>query len=253
MKGRNVSGKQWLASLFAALILALAMSSMAFAAVKIPTKVRIWPGEITEDGLSFNLPYKGDRVKNLKGSGGLKVKITQMDISASDLTNVTLCCYAAKTGSYKITFDIYKKNGKKRTSKSIAVYCKKGEPFKKVLLNGKDINESSYVTGKTGKIRVIMNPGYKLIKIRIGKTVVKKTEDGGKMSEWNFTRISNGSSFSYGKTRSLDSSKNGKVGDDYFYSSWSRYLFPETLVEITYKDKFSGRWVARDYWLTKVG
>ena len=218
----------------------------------IPKSVRIWPGIISENGLDFTLPKKGDRIKNLKGSGSLKVKTVLMDVAPDQLTEVSLACYCKKTGTYTLSFDIYGKNGKKRSSRQITVYVKKDEPFKKILLNGEQIYGNEYVTGKKGKLQVVMNSGYKLVKIRIGKHRSKE-EDYGKNTQVVYHWIRNGSTFTYSTVREFYSYQNGAPGEGSYYTNWRRAVFPETIIEITYKDKYSKRWVKEVISLEKVG
>lgn len=134
----------------------------------------------------IDFPTKGYRVTNIQvSSKNLRAKvvkrsenyirnidekqiITESFVSSYDCVGF----YAAKKGTYDVTFDIADPSGQIVKSKSIKVYANNDEPISYVKVNDKKkaifrSNKVQYliVNKKDAKIEVKMNSGYKLKKI----------------------------------------------------------------------------------------
>lgn len=242
-------------ALLAALLIGSTITASA-AGTAIPKKIRIFPGSIDNYTTNFDLPALGDKIKNLKSnSKNLYVKQTagrdyksSWDTSSNG-SSVTLGMYAKKAGTYKVTFDIYSSNNKKKSSKTITVYAKSDLPIKKFTYGGKvykyNVNQKS-----SGKIQVKMNSGYKLKKIEVGKYQVKNTANG-KESEIKYTTIKNGSKITLSKVPYTYEYKSGSLTESYYSNSFSKGMNAETLIRITYTDKYTKQSATTTYSLSR--
>lgn len=234
-----------LSTLFAAFFLLAALmigSAMTVsAASSIPTKVRIFPKTVNNYAVTFELPSTGDVIKNVKSSSkNLAVRQTSMSDEKSSYNtsnSVTLGMYAKKTGTYTVTFDIYSAAGKKKSSKKITVYAKSDSPVKKFTYNGKAYAYSANHAA-SGKIKVTMNSGYKLKKIEVGKYTVSKTIDGQE-SNLKWTKVNNGAKITLSKVPHTSSYEYGSLTDGYYCKRSTKQMDAETIVRITYTDKYT--------------
>ncbi len=140
--------------------------------------------------------------------------------------------YAKKTGTYKVTFDVYA-GGKKASSHSVNVFVRSNTdtdyPIKKATFAGK--TEFYGVTGKkSGKFKVTMNKNYKLKKIEVrtydknGREVVKTVKNGAKITLGAYA-------YKYENDYSYHSSYNSS-----WYYDLSTRLFAETSVRVYYQN-----------------
>ncbi|MCR5283604.1 MAG: hypothetical protein K6E18_09555 [Lachnospiraceae bacterium] len=98
--------------------------------------------------------------------------------------------FAKKAGTYKVSFDVIKKDGSIRCKKYITVTTNYtyDTPIKEVRYAGKLVYDyGPYITKTSGKISVKMNKGFKLVRIEIGKPdstgsyVYKKIKNNAKI------------------------------------------------------------------------
>lgn len=247
-----------LSTLFATFVLLAALligsAITASAATSIPSKIRIFPGNVDNYAVNFDLPAVGDKIKNLKSSNkNLYVKQTGKNDhkdswdSSNDGSSVILGLYAKKSGTYKVTFDIYSSKNKKKSSKSITVYAKSDSPIKKFTYNGKAYNYNVN-DAASGKIKVTMNSGYKLKKIEVGKYQVKNTTSG-KESAIKYTTVKNGSKITLSKVPYTYEFKYGSLSGDSYSYNFSKRMSAETIVLITYIDKYTKQTATMSYTL----
>lgn len=168
----------------------------AATAVKVQSKAVAYTDIRHTKTLEVTFPEKGDRIKNLKSSSAnLKIMETYYSYSKSENQSI-ISYYAKKTGTYKITFDVYKADNKKRSSHSVTVYANKFQGNWKI--DGKYYNKWSgyggyngnvtyYTTASAGKIAFVLPKGCKLSKLEkwydtaSGKTVTTKISNGAKI------------------------------------------------------------------------
>lgn len=234
-----------ISSMVLALAMAITLMAVPNATVSaadrgsIPSKIRIYPGNYDNYAIEFSYKNAGDQIKNLKTNNkNLIARQTahreESEAYSSDPDNyASIGLYAKKEGKYTVSFDIYSKNGKvKRSSHKVTVYAKSDSPVNYVKLDGKYTWDYSMMTQKSAKLSVKMAKGYTLKSIQIrtydknGKEVVKKVKNNQKITLGQY-----GYSYSY----SYQSSYNPES----YYSYWSKNMNAQTLIEITYKDKYT--------------
>lgn len=222
--------------------------------VYYPTKIRVGVNE-RYGTTNIYLKNEGDYVASVKtNSSDIIAKITEKaNYLGDNYTSVWLndddrlqfksrfeiTCFARKTGTYTLTFTV--KNAKKKTvcTKKIKVYAEQyGSPIKSFKYAGKEYYSGSCLTTKgKGKLQVTMNKGFKLQKIEVGTYV------DGEYEEWypepvfktvkNKTNISLATSTKYVS----DVYKYGNDSDySYKYGYYTDYLYPVTVIRVTYKD-----------------
>ena len=226
------------ASLFLAFCLCAGMlllqpqSTVSAATTTTPTTkvLRIYSRLQSNSDIHINLPKgKVCYVKNIKtNSKNLIAKNTRYYTSTStdEYTNpyAEIGLYAKKEGTYKVTYNICDKAGKKLSSGKVTVYAKNDSPVKSAKFANKEIN--SALTGKTsGKLSISMNKGYKLKKITVatydksGKEVVKNFKNNSTLKLGQYAYIS--------RNTYSDSSS--------YYTS----LAARTTITVTYVDKYT--------------
>lgn len=201
-------------------------------------------------GYSYiDIDIKGDRIANVKSnSKNLIAKKTReyhyhktekdydtdQIVATDEYSYASISYFAKKKGTYKVSFDVVKPDGTVRCTKTITVKATGSttyvDPFKSVTFAGKDIySYFPYSQTKSGKIKVSMKKGYKLVSIEVGtynnKNILtyKKVKNNAKIS--------------------LASSRVYKSNQQYSYGGYSYTiddLFPYTSIKITYKNTKTG-------------
>ena len=205
------------------------------------TKQRISTFSIASIDVEF--PEKST-IRNLKSNKkGLEVKQTYYNGNIIDYYSygkATLSLYATKTGSYKVTFDVYNKDGVKlqkctlnilavndnNVIKTATLGKTKLRTSKATVKNGELTLSRSYVdkvSAKSGKLKVTGNSKYKITGL-----VVQGTDKNGKIY---MKKIKNG--------------KNIALSQDYEYGYHSgghsyRGSRKYTYIYVSYKDTFTG-------------
>lgn len=252
-----------LAMLFLTMTMVLLCSTFAFAKAKVDTKIRSYPQGSGSCSITFDA--YGDTIKNLKSkSSSMMVKTTNVNQYRSSYNSdynsksATIQVYTKKAGTFKFSFDIYGKDGKKKTSHTVTVYSKTDSPLKSLkfgsrdlinysIKNGRSTNLNYYTKAVSGKLSVKMNKGYKLKKIEIGKTkVTKKSDSSIKVSsETVYTKVKNGAKIKLSSTQYQYLHESGdpepKEGDRYssYNYDYSNEMFAYTYIRITYTDKYT--------------
>lgn len=255
-----------LAALFLFTGLLVGSCITASAAAQVPKKVRIRPGS-TYDSFEMTLSEPGDVIKNIKtSSNDLKAKETAIHISVSSEGETTrntraISLYTAKEGKYTVSFDIMGTNNKKKSSKKVTVYAYSDSPVKEVTLDGE--HSFGLVSKSSGRLQVVMNSGYKLKKIEIGK-YVKKTEDDGKSidTEMKYKTIKNNAKITLSKVPYEYGHESGSLNPEenedsyyqskYYSKSWSTEIAAETHIRITYIDKYTKEEDTTSYYFEKL-
>lgn len=191
----------------------------------VPKKLHIVTNSSTEL-FAFDFQAYGDCIKNLKtDSKNLLAKqiLEQQDKDAGIYYGV-IGLHAAKTGSYKLSFDIYKNNGQKKASYVIKVYANQDRAVNYVKLGNS--TGKALLTGTSGKVQVSLHKGYQLKKIEYG--VVEK----GKV-DLTVKEVKNHETITYGKYKLAL-----KLNDTSIL--WYDGMFAETHIFVTYIDKYTG-------------
>lgn len=196
--------------------------AQAATAVKVQSKAVAYADIRCTKLLEVTYPVKGDRIKNLKSSSSnLKIMETEYSYSKSENHSI-ISYYAKKAGTYKITFDVYKADNKKRSSHSVTVYAGKFQGFWKINdkyykkwpgYGGDNGHVTYYTTASSGKIAFAVPKGGKLLKLEKSYYTA-----AGKEVK---TRISNGTKVSYNHS--------------------SSYYANETTFTATYKDTYTNK------------
>lgn len=234
--------------------------------VAYPTKVRagIMGKYNTEEVYLIN---EGDYVSGVKSnSSDLIVKLTKKSVytgnqySTNDILGngegikckayYTITFYAKKKGTYNVTVTV--KNAKKKTTckKKIKVYAEEySYPVNYCKYAGKLCDVYNLTNKKSGKIKVKMNKGFKLQKIEVGTYAAGKTKEYD--PEPVFKKVKNNSKISLATSTKYQSDVyEYSYGDgDYSYERGYdvEYLYPITIVRITYKDTKLGTVQTIDY------
>lgn len=204
----------------------------AASSVKVQSKARAYvPFSSYIESIEVTLAAKGDYVTNLKtSSSNLKaVETSRTYGSRGNFSNIAL--YAKKTGTYKLNFDVYKKNKIKRSHHTVTVYAINCNGFWKV--NDKYIakpntgfsasNANSpyyYTSAKSVKVSFSVPKGCKLIKLE----KVNESKDTAQ-------KISNGS------VNSL------------FRTGYSGEYLTNTLFRATLKDTYSNTVITKQMYV----
>jgi hypothetical protein len=234
--GRNMKKtSKRVISFILALVMILTLStftapeSAQASSMSIPTKVRCGVGMKNYNTTYF---YVGD------GNGIYKLKVNNKKLHVKQTYKNTgtgevgLSMYADTNKVYLITF--YVRNSKGRiigSKKKIYVYAAGDGNFVKTLQVGKitsTTSESVYTTQSKVKIKLKALPGYTLKKIEVGKYSANS-------STMKYTKIKNGQTITLG---TCGYSYYGENSSDSGYYV-SRGLLAETVLRVTYYDKFS--------------
>ena len=231
--------------------LALFMSLSAFADT-IPSKVRAYPKQITS--VYVSLSTAGDTIRNVKGTS-MKLKVTRENYSDDDPSEYTITYMPKKKGKLKITFDVYGKDGKKKSSKKITVFSYPGTPIKSIKYAGKNLFMYGDNYKKAGKLVVKMNSGYKLVKIELGcygnDIVNKSTYSTHTHREMQYKTVKNKSKITLGK-KGYYYLSDAKYDDGSFYHSESSEVYVTNYIRITYKDKYTKQETTTSYPITRI-
>ena len=220
-----------------------------------PTKVRAGIQNLY-NYTSIYLANDGDYVASVtSNSSQLVAKITYKAIYNEDYnyridvngkegqyrSRYEISYFAKAKGTYTLTATI--KNAKKKTTckKKITVYVEENtDPIKSFKYAGK---EYAYAYDKlskkaSGKLQITMNKGFQLQKIERGVYVDGKYEDYSPepvfKSVKNKSNISLATSTKY--TAGIYSYQSSYSGDSYESGTSYDYLYPVTVIRVTYKD-----------------
>jgi len=222
-----------------------------------PTKIRVG---IQERGNTTNIymPNEGDYIASVKtSSSNLIAKVTERisykednytTVYADEKTSYKMkqineiTFFAKKAGTYTATVTI--KDVKKKTvcKKKIKVYAEDfSYALKTFKYGGKYYYGTNIITKKaSGKLEIALNKGFKLQKIEVGTYQEGEYEDY--TPEPVFKTVKNKKKISL-----ATSTKYNSGVDEYSYGSYSRksgyateFLYPITIVRITYKDQKLG-------------
>lgn len=219
-----------------------------------PTKVRAGIRELSND-CNIYLVNDGDYVASVKSSSSnLVAKVTGKAVYTGDeYTSVrlegnkeqkcrargTITYHAKKKGTYTLTVII--KNAKKKTTckKKIKVYAEEyATPVKNIKYAGKlyNVTGTNLFTKKSGKLQVVMNKGFKLQKIEVGKFAEKAY--GEYSPEPSYVKVKNKKKISLADSTRYKANVSSYAGEYYSYESGTEYdyLYPVTYVKVTYKD-----------------
>lgn len=251
-----------LQSIMLALALVLGLvtvsSSNAFAANSkvIPKAVHIYTQSVDDSAINLSLAEAGDKIKDIKTSStNLIAKQTQYNTSSSSQegTRVNIGLYAKKDGKYSLTFNIYNKTGEKKESATITVYANKDHAVKSVTFQDKKIE--GLQTVESGKVKVTMNTGYKLVKLEYGVEKSSKDESGNINSDTVYKEFKSGDTIRLGteaykssSSYSYDESDGSKYFNEYLYTS----LFAYTHIRVTYIDKYTNEKTESTYSIYRV-
>ncbi|MDO4633130.1 MAG: hypothetical protein Q4B01_04665 [Eubacteriales bacterium] len=234
------------------LILLTGAVSVQAAPVKAPKKVHISVQSVGSFTVTYSQP--GDHIKNLKS--GSKMLVTKVgghcvdyyygsDGSTGSEGQISL--YAKKPGTYTVKFDVYNKNGQKRSSHKVKVYATAGGVIKEVKINGKS-SYPAFTTASRVKVKIKLNASYKLkslaYSVRYKTSAAEDPDaDGSDDISEKYDRISY-KKFSNGGIVKLDPMSSFKhtshETEDGTYISWTDSLASETTVRVTYLDKITG-------------
>lgn len=200
---------------------------------KVTKKVRMYMYDsnidVDSSAISVEFANKGDKIKNLKTNSKDLVAI-QTGKSASSYTDskdtATIGLIAKKTGTYKVTFDVFPQSGKKKRSSHTVTVKVDNRPVV-VKFAGKQVNgkDSVYTKKSKGKLSVKLLKGLKLRKIELGYY--------DKKGDWKTKTVKNN------KNINLSAFFNYKYNDkydDYWYNSSSSSLSSYTSVYVYYRD-----------------
>ncbi|MCM1233399.1 MAG: hypothetical protein NC489_25055 [Ruminococcus flavefaciens] len=188
--------------------------------------VHLQPGSWRDDLFSVNFAEYGDYITNLKTSSkNLSAKITRINQAEWDTCRANIGIYAAKKGEYTVKFDVKNADDKKVSSHSLKVYVNNDFPIKNISFDGKSMYTVS--AKKSGKLSVTMNKGYTLKSIQ----VQTYTKDGKSKQK----TVKNNSQITLGKYPYL--SEYGGEANGYY--SMSTSIMAQTIIYVTYKDKYT--------------
>lgn len=227
------------------LTLALLLGCMPLAAVDIqaasiyvPNDRRCGVGPRYYSTADIYLASRTNVIKNIKVYSGKKrtnnlvIKQTykyKYEYATSPYIRMTF--YAKKTGTYKVSFDIYKNSKAKRkmASRTMRIHASTfGSVVSKVAVNGKDVigqnpnNQYSYYTSlRSAKVKFSLAKGCRIRSIK----VIRRDQNGNDRT-YSF---SNGKKVSFGTY--------GIFNDDEY--SWNRGMWSYTTFRITYRDSYA--------------
>lgn len=227
------------------------------AAGTIPLRIKITPEVVLDSAVQFDLPEVGDTVGNIKSnSKNLYVKQTKYSVLKSshhawaNENKVAFGMYAKKSGKYKVSFAIYGANGKKKSTHTITVYAvnsgeEKELPAKSVKYGGVELisRTEKYSMKAKGKIKVVMNKGYKFKRIEVGKY--------NHQGEMVYTPIKNGAVVTLSKVPYSMSDKSGELTEDYYRNMWAKKMTADTDIRIVYIDKYTKELDSVSYRISK--
>ncbi len=178
-----------------------------------------------------------------------------------DYGSYTLRLYTKKAGTYKVKYKAILKDGT-TVKKSFKVIAKEDKAAVKCItfggkyvyksddakLNGDDLKEKGfgtyYTMAKSGRIRVTMNPDFKLKKIEVGTRRTKVDKDGVKSYDlaakseldetYNWKKIKNGKKIKLCKE---DTAMYNKKAGENQTLSLKNTSADDTVIRITYYDK----------------
>ena len=218
-----------------------------------PTKVRAGIQELSNICTVY-LVNEGDYVASVKSSSSdLLAKVTSKGVyTGENYASVrlegnktqgckatgTITYHAKKKGTYTLTVTI--KNAKKKITckKKIKVYAEEyATPVKTLKYAGKLCGvQSNLFTKKSGKLKVVMNKGFKLQKIEVGKYVEGAYKEYSPKA--TYVKVKNNKQISLAESTKYRADVYSYLGGYYSYETgaYCDYLYPVTLVKITYKD-----------------
>ncbi len=229
-------------------------SCITSSAATYPKKIRVYP--LSTSTVSVTLDAVGDQIANIKATNkNLKAKLTHTNVSQHNGTmernECSITLYAKKQGKYTLKFDILDAAGSVKTKASITVFAKNDSPVKKFTFGGKLYDYNNFTGKKSGKVKVVMNKGYKLKKIEVGKYKVNIGEDGSD-SEMVYTAIKNNAKVTLSQTPYTYSYTDGAPDDYYYNRYWTKEAVAPTYIRITYIDKYTKLEDTTSYYLSTL-
>ncbi len=203
-----------------------------------------------DNAISVQLGTNGKNIKNVKTNNpNLKAKVTSLSIDSSQNSGY-IGVYAKKTGTYKVSFDVYNAKNKKVKSLSVKVRVLKPTvsnhyPFKSITFDGKTYDSQNLYTKDSVKINVKMNKGYTLKKIEYRtfskpKTAYStsnvKTISNAETAK-SIKKIKNNMSFKLNLGHYANYSASSYAYYNYESHSMSTAVLAPTTVVITYQTK----------------
>lgn len=188
------------------------------------------------------------KIKNLKCKNkNLIVKQTGWNIrrpgstSADKVENtVDLVLIAKKEGTYTVTYDVY--NGSKKVSSNkLLVYANSDSAVKSITYAGKDLwGTAPHLVPASGTLKVILNKGYQLKSIEVGKNVLTKTEYYTDC-DMKYKKFKNGSKLSLGKQNYEYLYESGELSEEstYYHKNYHCNMDVDVEIRITYVDKYT--------------
>lgn len=254
MKKRNLLLQAVAISAFA--ISVLTTTSVTANAATAPKSTTISPNteysyssDVTSSGaIHVKLDDPEDYIGNIKSKNpSLKAKLTYMYCMDGNSDNyATIGLYAKKKLNTVVTFDIFDANGKKKESKSVKVIAKTATsttkvPIKSATFAGKPITYGKVSTKSSGKFKVTMNKGFKLVKLEVGTYSSPKKEVTGNNSSrisntMSYKTIKNNAKIQLGKKCYTYQYLSNTADNDYYYSSYHTYILAPTQIKVTYKN-----------------
>ncbi len=234
----------------AAVLIPAAPAQAASAAISGPAKIRIGVGPNYLKEIYFTFPSSQYTMKNFsatmdgKAVKALKTRVTY-GFPGENGYSRGLSVYAAKSGTYKLKFDVYK-SGKKNTSRTLTVYAVNAEAggvMKSVSFDGKTCpkpgGQAIYLPNKTSGV-IKFNPAAGLTVTGIKMSCLN--EKGA----WVTKSIKNGSKVT------LNTIGSKYIMDNDAAKSVLRDMWAETRFEVTLKDSYAGGTVPYTIYINRL-
>lgn len=236
-------------------------TTVSAASLSYPKKLHIDVGRANTDVIQIKLANEGDKIRNIKRSSkNLVAYQTSLDVirdsyePSTSRNSAAIGVYAKKKGTYKVTFNIYDKNGKKKGgTKSVKIYANNDTAVKSFKVDGKNIENLTYYNKKSARIKVTMNKGYKLKKIEVG--TYKHIKNGNDTyAEMTYKKVRNGSKITLGTKPYYWSYKYENTGENgsYYNNQWNKDMAASTEIRITYRDKYTKQTATTTYVIDKL-
>lgn len=235
--------------------------------VVAPKKAICGVGASHASSFTVDLAEKGDTIKNIKVYQGSKrtknlyVRKTYLNKgyeseTYSEAPYARINFYAKKAGTYKIKFDVYKSNKKKRTSRTVSVYANgTGDVISSVTIDGRNVSGYSanytptdyYTTKNNGRIKFNLAKGYKIKNIKInyysknGNEITKTFKNGKKATFGKYA-------YSYSSSYSAQNSMWAVTRFDITYkNSYAKNKSEKEGVVSYYVNKRASKWYKAKY------
>ena len=255
MKMKQTVKRLLACTLALSMLLVMPMVTTAKAEVKddLPTKFRVYTSSTPwSRTLSLSLADKDKSIDNVKSSSkDLQVALVGINkhYNSEQLYNNTyrIGMIPFKNGTYTVSYDIIK-NKKVVDKKKITVYA---YPSPKGTLKVDGKYDDYYGTKTKAKIEVTMEDGNVIKKLEVGTYKLKTDKNSGdKSSEMVYKTFKNGATVNLGKTGYYYEYKSGeRFKDEYASGSMDSSLNSDTMIRVTYIDKYTKQEETRTYGL----